>query len=211
MNTARLIWATPDAEALLANIARVSNPANQANPSFAGLIRYMLKHRHWSPFEMVGACVEITTTRDIARQILRHRSFHFQEFSQRYADASVLGDAVIRECRLQDATNRQSSNPCTDEELSEWWEHAQEVIGGVAGLAYREALERGIAKEQARALLPEGLTPSRMYMHGTLRDWLHYVELRSGPETQKEHRAVAQAIARELRDVFPTTFDAFFK
>jgi thymidylate synthase (FAD) len=208
MSTAKLIWVTPDAEALIAHIARVSNPANQDNPEYEKLLRYCIKHQHWSPFEMASACVEINTTRDIGRQILRHRSFSFQEFSQRYAATNVLAESEMRECRLQDSTNRQSSNPTDDEDLKLWWENAQGYVATTAKAAYEMALEKGIAKEQARALLPEGLTPTRMYMSGTLRSWLHYCQLRTGPETQKEHREVAQQVAEALRPHIPTIWQA---
>ena len=207
MSAAKLIHSTPDGDSLVAYMARVSNPDNQDNPESAGLIKYLIKHKHWSPFEMVGACVEINTTRDIARQILRHRSFHFQEFSQRYADASSLGDMVERECRMQDAKNRQNSTECYDEDVEEWWIGAQAIAHQMA-IVYQGALDRGIAKEQARALLPEGLTPSRMYMHGTLRDWIHYIEVRTDPSTQKEHRLIAEEIKQVLSGVYPQVFAA---
>ena len=210
MNIASLVWATPNAEELLAKIARVSNPANQENPSFEGLIKYMIKHHHWSPFEMVSAVVEINTTRDIGRQILRHRSFSFQEFSQRYADATLLPPIGLRECRMQDTKNRQSSIPTNDAALSRDWEYDQRLLYDMAEALYKDALAKGIAKEQARALLPEGLTPTRMYMAGTLRSWLHYLQLRTGPETQKEHRQVAQSIFLALEPSFPVTFPAVF-
>lgn len=208
MNTVKLIHSTPDGDALVAYMARVSNPENQDNPSSDRLIRYLIDHKHWSPFEMVSACVEINTTRDIARQILRHRSFHFQEFSQRYADVSLLGDMVERECRLQDRQNRQNSTPCDDQLLSLFWEDAQGEVWASAKRQYEWALSQGIAKEQARALLPEGLTPSRMYMHGTLRDWIHYLAVRRDPSTQKEHRLIAEQVHQALSAVFPQTFGA---
>jgi len=158
----KLIWATPDGDDLIAYMARVSNPANQNNQSIEGLITYMIKHNHWSPFEMVSACLEIETTRDIGRQILRHRSFSFQEFSQRYADASQLPQAEHRECRIQDTNNRQNSVVSDDDALNEWWEAAQSDVLGEAYELYAMAINKGIAKEQARSLLPEGLTSSRM-------------------------------------------------
>lgn len=204
----KLIHSTPDGDALVAYMARVSNPENQDNPQSAGLIKYLITHKHWSPFEMCGACVEINTTRDIARQILRHRSFHFQEFSQRYADASLLGDMVERECRMQDEKNRQNSIECEDRGLSSRWGDEQMHVWSRAVFAYKDALDKGIAKEQARALLPEGLTPSRMYMHGTLRDWIHYIEVRTDPSTQKEHRLIAEDIKQVLSDVYPQVFAA---
>lgn len=212
MSAVKLIHSTPDGDALVAYMARVSNPENQDNPQSAGLIKYLIKHKHWSPFEMVGACVEINTTRDIARQILRHRSFHFQEFSQRYADASKLGDMVERECRLQDTKNRQNSISIgwaeDDHVLMNAWDKKQEHVWDTAIAGYKWALSQGIAKEQARALLPEGLTPSRMYMHGTLRDWIHYIEVRTDPSTQQEHRWIAEEIKRVLSSVYPQVFAA---
>lgn len=209
MNTVKLIHSTPGGDALIAYMARVSNPENQDNPSSDRLIRYLIDHKHWSPFEMVSACVEINTTRDIARQILRHRAFHFQEFSQRYADASLLGDMVERECRLQDVKNRQNSLGIPDDSPhhAEWARDQQEVWE-LAVANYRYALHRGVAKEQARALLPEGLTPSRLYMHGTLRDWIHYLAVRRDPSTQKEHRLIAEQARQVLSAVFPQTFGA---
>jgi thymidylate synthase (FAD) len=187
---------------LVAYCARVSNPANQLNTETSEkLIRYLIKHAHWSPLEMVSACVEIETTRDIARQILRHRSFSFQEFSQRYAVADLGWEK--KEARLQDTKNRQNSLATEDEMLAVEWERAQKRAIYAAEREYKWALENGIAKEQARAVLPEGLTVSRLYMQGTLRSWLHYIELRSGPETQKEHREIAQACAVALESIFP--------
>lgn len=211
MQAVKLIHSTPDGDALIAYMARVSNPENQDNPESTRLIRYLIDHKHWSPFEMVSACVEINTARDIARQILRHRSFHFQEFSQRYADASLLGDMVERECRLQDVKNRQNSIETDDEVLTGTWPCLQENAWGVCKSAYEQALSMGIAKEQARALLPEGLTPSRMYMHGTLRDWIHYLEVRTDASTQKEHRLIAEQIRSVLSAAFPQTLGAFTK
>lgn len=206
----KLIWITPDAERVIAYCARVSNPANQDNPDATKLLRYCIRNSHWSVFEMAGMCVEINTTRDIGRQILRHRSFHFQEFSGRYQSYDALPDAPLRECRLQDTKNRQNSTPVDDEELEAWWGAAQLRLNGEANRLYQEALKRGIAKEQARALLPEGLTPSRMYMHGTIRDWLHYVDLRSGNGTQKEHMEIAKVISDILRKQVPTIHAAMW-
>ena len=191
-----------NAQELVAYCARVSNPSNQLNTETSEkLIRYLIKHQHWSPLEMVSACLEITTTRDIARQILRHRSFSFQEFSQRYAVADLGWE--FKEARLQDTTNRQNSIKIDDAGLQMNWETQQDYVIAAAEKSYRWALEKGIAKEQARAVLPEGLTVSRLYMQGTLRSWLHYIELRSGPETQKEHREIAQACAEALSNIFP--------
>lgn len=190
-------------EELVAYCARVSNPGNQANHETAPrLLNYLTRNHHWSPFEMAHAVLEITTTRDIARQILRHRSFSFQEFSQRYA--AVQDDAVIREARLQDAKNRQNSVEVDDAELQVWWQEKQQLIASQTQLAYEAALERGIAKEVARAVLPEGLTPSRLYMAGPVRSWIHYIQLRAGNGTQKEHREVAVKCRDELLKVMPS-------
>jgi thymidylate synthase (FAD) len=187
----------------IAYAARVSNPANQNNiQTSEKLVRYLVKHKHWSPLEMVSATLEINTTRDIARQILRHRSFSFQEFSQRYADASQLG-FEIREARLQDIKNRQNSIETSDNELQERWKILQTEFIERTSTLYKWALENGIAKEQARAVLPEGITKSRMYMAGTLRSWVHYIELRSGNGTQKEHREIAMNAAKALEPIFP--------
>jgi thymidylate synthase (FAD) len=193
-----------DAQELIAYCARVSNPSNQLNTETSEkLINYLVKHAHWSPLEMVSACIEIETTRDIARQILRHRSFSFQEFSQRYADPVKDLDFEIREARLQDDKNRQNSVETDDTELKTEWMLAQERVIIEARKAYRWAIENGIAKEQARAVLPEGLTMSRMYMNGTLRSWIHYIELRSANGTQKEHMEIAKACAHVIAEVFP--------
>lgn len=171
-------------EELVAYCARVSNPENQANHSTAPrLLNYLTRNHHWSPFEMAHAVMEIVTTRDVARQILRHRSFSFQEFSQRYA--AVQDEAVIREARLQDVKNRQNSIESDDAELDDWWEHQQRALADNANYTYQRALEKGIAKEVARSVLPEGLTPSRLYMAGTVRSWIHYIQLRAGNGTQK--------------------------
>ena len=187
----------------IAYVARVSNPANQNNNETAEkLVRYLIKNQHWSPLEMVNVCLEIETTRDIARQILRHRSFSFQEFSQRYADASQLGFEV-REARLQDTKNRQNSIETDNDYLKERWENEQLGVQIAAKKAYQWALDNGIAKEQARAVLPEGITMSRMYMNGTLRSWIHYIQLRSANGTQKEHREIALACASEIGIIFP--------
>lgn len=191
------------AEELVAYCARVSNPSNQASHETAPrLLRYLIRNHHWSPFEMVHAVIEVVTTRDIARQILRHRSFSFQEFSQRYA--AVQDDVVLREARLQDAGNRQSSIEVDDVELEIWWQEKQWSIASQARLAYEAALERGIAKEVARAVLPEGLTPSRLYMAGSIRSWIHYIQLRTGNGTQKEHRDIAAKCRDELLSVMPS-------
>jgi len=195
---------------LVAYCARVSNPSNQTNTETSEkLIRYLIKHAHWSPLEMVSACLEIETTRDIARQILRHRSFSFQEFSQRYAVADLGWEK--KEARLQDTKNRQNSIAVDDTTLAIEWERAQKRAIYAAEREYRWALDNGIAKEQARAVLPEGLTVSRLYMQGTVRSWLHYIELRSGPETQKEHRQIAQACAGALESIFPMVSEFLVK
>lgn len=186
---------------LIAYCARVSNPANQTNHETSGrLIQYLMRHKHWSPFEMASMCVEITTTRDIARQILRHRSFSFQEFSQRYSEAARF---TSREARLQDAKNRQSSIDTDDAELREWWATAQWNVASAAKIMYQTAIDKGIAKEVARAVLPEGLTESRLYMHGTVRSWIHYCDVRCDPSTQKEHREIAIACREILFQRFP--------
>ena len=195
-----------DAQELIAYCARVSNPSNQFNTETSEkLIRYLVKHAHWSPLEMVSACVEITTTRDIARQILRHRSFSFQEFSQRYADPVKDLSFVLREARLQDPKNRQNSVETDDERVQREWELRQNNVITEARMAYQWAIDNGIAKEQARAVLPEGLTESRLYMNGTLRSWVHFIELRSGNGTQKEHQLVALACAKAIAAIFPMT------
>ena len=195
-----------DAQELIAYCARVSNPANQLNTDTSEkLIRYLIKHQHWSPLEMVSACMEITTTRDIARQILRHRSFSFQEFSQRYADPTKDLDFVLREARLQDTKNRQNSIETDDIELQERWNAMQQRVIDEAKFVYNWAIKNGIAKEQARAVLPEGNTVSRLYMNGTLRSWIHFIELRSGNGTQKEHMEVARACAEAIAAIFPMT------
>jgi thymidylate synthase (FAD) len=200
-----------DAQELIAYCARVSNPANQFNTETSEkLIRYLIKHAHWSPLEMVSACMEITTTRDIARQILRHRSFSFQEFSQRYANPVDDLNFVTREARLQDTKNRQNSveldlSDPSDRELSRLWQEKQQAVIRAAREAYTWAVTNGIAKEQARAVLPEGNIESRLYMNGTLRSWIHFIELRSGNGTQKEHQSVALACAQAISAIFPMT------
>ena len=193
-----------DAQELIAYCARVSNPTNQLNTeSSEKLIRYLVRHQHWSPLEMVSACCEITTTRDIARQILRHRSFSFQEFSQRYADPTKDLAFVTREARLQDTKNRQNSITTDDTMLQNEWYRAQQRVIYAAQREYEWAIANGIAKEQARAVLPEGLIESRLYMNGTLRSWIHFIELRSGHGTQKEHMEVARACAEVITKIFP--------
>ena len=201
-------WGLTDVQELVAFCARVSNPANQLNTDTSErLIRYLIRHQHWSPLEMVSACLEITTTRDIARQILRHRSFSFQEFSQRYADLTQDLNFVTREARLQDTTNRQNSVAVDDPLLQNEWYRAQQRVIYAAKREYEWAIANGIAKEQARAVLPEGLTESRLYMNGTLRSWIHFIELRSSNGTQREHQLVAQACAEVIAKIFPMASD----
>jgi len=193
-----------DIQDLISYCARVSNPSNQYNTETSEkLLNYLLKHKHFSPFEMVSACMEIETTRDIARQILRHRSFSFQEFSQRYADPTEDLSFEYREARLQDSKNRQNSIENSDQELQAQWERKQAAVIEASVDAYKWAIENGIAKEQARAVLPEGNTCSRMYMNGTLRSWLHYIELRAANGTQKEHMEIAKECAKVISEVFP--------
>lgn len=209
--TTKLVWITPEAEKTIAYCARVSNPSNQDNENIEGLLRYCIRNKHWSIFEMASMCIEINTSRDIARQILRHRSFHFQEFSQRYADVSLLGEMVDREARKQDPANRQNSIPVDPEGfLQLMWERTTIEVWTYAKYHYQSALNQGIAKEVARALLPEGLTRSKMYMSGTLRDWLHYVDIRTGNGTQKEHILIAEQIRAILKEQVPTIYDAMF-
>jgi thymidylate synthase (FAD) len=208
-----------NAQELIAYCARVSNPANQFNTDTSErLIRYLIKHQHWSPLEMVSACCEIVTTRDIARQILRHRSFSFQEFSQRYADPTAeLDEAfVLREARFQDTKNRQNSveldmNNQQQKNLAYDWQRAQQRVLFAVKQEYKWAIDNGIAKEQARAVLPEGLTVSRMYMNGTLRSWIHYMELRAANGTQKEHQQIAVACAQAIAGIFPMAADLIAK
>jgi thymidylate synthase (FAD) len=195
---------SPDLLQMVAYCARVSNPSNQSNEETSEkLVKYLIKHKHWSPLEMVSVCMEIDTTRDIARQILRHRSFSFQEFSQRYADPTKDLSFVTREARMQDKKNRQNSIENLDESINYIWESYQEVIIERCQKAYNWAIEVGIAKEQARAVLPEGLTKSRMYVNGTLRSWIHYIELRSANGTQKEHMDIAKEIGNIIYKIFP--------
>ena len=215
MQVVKLMWATNNIDEQIAYIARVSNPKNQDNKNITGLLQYMIKHGHVSPFEMANVCLEISTTRDIARQILRHRSFSFQEFSQRYQTIDQLGEFEYRECRFQDQKNRQASiepdfKVDKDRQTAYQWEVLQGAIIRKTTEAYMWAIEKGIAKEQARAILPEGMTPSRMYMNGTMRSWIFYLQQRLDISTQKEHREIAQLVLRELRLVAPVTVNAFF-
>jgi thymidylate synthase (FAD) len=209
--------ATPEFEAeglsnlqeLIAYCAKVSNPTNQINSETSErLIKYLIKHQHWSPLEMVNACLEIETTRDIAHQMVRHRSFSFQEFSQRYADPTTMEDwYVMREARLQDTKNRQNSIETKDKELTVEWVKKQEAVQQASESAYEWAISNGIAKEQARVVLPEGMTKTRLYMNGTLRSWVHYIELRGSHGTQKEHMEIAHACAKIIAEVFPLIED----
>lgn len=203
MSQVNLVWVTPDAENLVARMARVSNPANQNNLATAPkLLKYLIENKHWSPFEMVNVCVEIETTRDVARQILRHRSFSFQELSQRYAVSE--GFIQDSQARLQDTKNRQNSLYTDDISLQNWFEGAQRRLVSEAKFLYSAALDKGIAKECARVFLPEGLTVSKMYMNGTLRSWLHYIDIRTDVATQLEHREVAN----QCRDIIFAEFPA---
>lgn len=198
-----------DVQDLIAYAARVSNPTNQMNNETSErLLNYLIKHKHWSPFEMASATMEVETTRDIARQFLRHRSFSFQEFSQRYADPAAMGEQfVLRDARLQDTKNRQNSIPTENAELIHAWDDKQQEVINVAKAAYDWAIENGIAKEQARAVLPEGNTVSRLYANGTIRSWIHYIELRSGHGTQQEHIELAREIGKAIATIFPMTND----
>ncbi len=205
MSAVKVIWSTPEGEDLIAYMARVSAPENQDNKETGPkLVKYLIKHKHWSPLEMVNVCMEIETTRDIARQILRHRSFSFQEFSQRYAVAQGF---VFSDVRMQDSKNRQNSLETDDDYLKNWWNAAQLRVQCEAELVYKRALDKGIAKEVARKLLPEGITMSKMYMNGTLRSWLHYVDIRCDAATQKEHREVAEKCRDELTKLFPNVME----
>ncbi len=209
MSKVTLIHSTPDGDELIAYMARVSNPTNQSNPRSEKLIKYLITHKHWSPFEMVNMCVEINTTRSISAQLLRHRSFSFQEFSQRYSDVNQLGDPILPQVRRQDVSNRQNSIADIQDSEQEAWDiiiknHFDECVG-----LYKAMLIQGVAKECAREVLPLA-SPSRLYMNGTLRSWLHYVELRSGPETQLEHRQIALDIKDLIKSNFPLVFKATF-
>jgi len=204
MSKVKLIWSTPDGENLIAYMARVSNPENQDNKDTAPkLLKYLIDNKHWSPFEMVNVCMEIETTRDIARQMLRHRSFSFQEFSQRYAIAS---EAEFSKPRLQDWKNRQNSIEVEDKELYRYWWSLQQIVLSTSLDAYHQALDNGIAKEVARKVLPEGIMLSRLYMNGTLRSWLHYLDVRCDKATQKEHREVADKCRVVIESLFPSLF-----
>jgi len=203
VSQAKLVWATPDGDKLLGYIARVSNPKAGKDTPFKGLLKYLIRKKHWSPFSMVNVCVEVECARDVSRQITRHKSMDFQEFSGRYAAyLELLGP---RDARLQDETNRQNSLFVDlDSELNVWWLRAQRMIIRITEKVYNEALKRGIAKEVARTILPEGLVPTRMFINGTLRSWIHYFELRCDPATQKEHRELAEKIREIVLAEFPT-------
>lgn len=210
MSICKLQWATPDIDKQIMFMARVSNVAGQDSEK-TRLLYYCMEEGHVSPFDMANVCIEVTTWRDISRQILRHSSFKFQEFSQRYADVSDLPDLGPRECRLQDTKNRQNSIYIdSDNELTKAWNDLQSYIQDICIGSYKDALEQNIAKEVARTLLPEGLTTTRLYMNGTMRSWIFYLKQRLHPSTQKEHREVAQQCLDILRDVAPITIDAFF-
>lgn len=206
--SAALKWITPDAQAVIVDCARVSSNPDAAKRPDADLLRYLIRNRHWSPLEMASACIEISTTRDIARQLLRHRSFSFQEFSQRYQAVEVLDPVRLRDARMQHPTNRQSSLPCPDQATADWWAQRQLEVRHEAAMAYRVALDRGIAKEVARAVLPEGLTASRLFMAGTVRSWVHFLQVRLDPTAQAEVREVAADVARVLRRHMPVIFEA---
>lgn len=214
MNTVKLQWATPNIDKEIMYMARVSNPDGQDSDK-TRLLYYCMEEGHVSPFDMANVCMEVNTTRDIARQILRHKSFFFQEFSQRYADVNKLGEFTIRECRMQDMKNRQNSIEIDEQDdddfliAREWYARQNEIVG-LVDEHYQWALKAGIAKEQARAMLPEGLTRSRVYMNGTLRSWIFYLKQRLHVSTQKEHRLVAKDALAKLREVAPITMDAFF-
>lgn len=210
MTHTKLIWATPETDKLLAYIARVSNPEGQANQSIEGLLRYMEREGHVSPFTMANMCVEVNTTRAIARQMLRHWTLAVQEFSQRYADVGLLGEFTILECRMQDTANRQNSLECDDTDVAAWFKEQQEAHINDSLDRYTSALSLGIAKEQARCFLPEGNTPSRLYFNGNLRSWIHYLRSRLHPATQKEHREIAKELSAHFQAVAPVTHEAFF-
>ena len=206
MSSVNLVWITPNAEEVIGYCARVSNPANQENPDVANLLRYCVRNSHWSVFEMASACIEINAPRDISRQILRHRSFSFQEFSQRYADVSKLPFTGYREARLQDTKNRQNSLETDNQHLVQAWEDRQEALLMAIDSHYKWALANGIAKECSRVILPEGLTPSRVYMSGTIRSWIHFCNVRQGNGTQKEHIEIANKIHAVLSKELPIIF-----
>jgi len=202
----KLVWITPETDKTIAYLARVSNPKATPEDPADKLIAYLIKHKHWSPFEMANACVEIETTRDISRQIIRHRSLHFQELSQRYTEAPE--DPEFSDARLQDHKNRQNSIPTDDRVITSGWSAIQRTVWNCCWASYQAALKLGVAKELARKLLPEGLTKTRMYANGTIRDWLHYISVRTDPTTQLEHRLVAQRILQALEEQCPSIINA---
>jgi thymidylate synthase (FAD) len=205
-----LIWVTPNAQDIILECARVSAPPDQKSNSGTKLLKYLMKNKHWSPFEMADMCVEIWTTRDIAHQIIRHRSFSYQEFSQRYQDVEKIQHvAITREARLQDTKNRQNSFQTEDMEIISRWDQIQKDVWQLSSTLYQEALQMGIAKEQARAVLPEGLTQTRIYMKGSMRSWIHYCQVRTDPTAQKEHRKVAERIREILVEQLPEIKDLF--
>ena len=208
MSTVTLEWVTPNGEATLARIARVSNVAGQLNPKFVRLLSYLIRNKHWSPFEMVGMCVCIDTVRDVSHQLIRHRSFRWQEFSGRYADNTDIGELLLRPARMQDTENRQNSLPCTDSSTRVEWIARMRNAAQLAQETYDWGIQNGIAKEVARAVLPEGMTQTRVYMHGTVRDFLHYCLVRCDPSTQLEHREVAEGIRDIIAVEFPNTHAA---
>lgn len=210
MHHAEMNWITPDAQAKIVHDARVSSDPEIANGPDKKLLNYLIRHNHWSPFEMANMNLTIYTTRDIGRQILRHRSFHFQEFSQRYADVSILGNMVTREARMKHPTNRQMSLECSDKKLSQEWMFSQEGVAMRAMEHYEKALKAGIAKEVARAILPEGMTPSKMHMNGTIRDWMFFIRVRTDPTAQKEVRMVADSAKKIFDREMPVISAAFF-
>lgn len=207
-HSVELNWVTPNAEQVLVDDARISNPGSEGKPPHT-LIDYLIRNQHWSPFEMVNMSVKVTTTRDIGRQLLRHWTIRPQEFSQRYADIRLIAEsAVLRECRLQHPTNRQSSLPCDDEKLNLWWEETQREVWEFAVKQYGRALDRGIAKEVARVLMPEGMTPTVMKFNGNLRSWIHFYQLRSGHGTQSEATQIAMQIGDLMHEHFPNVMRA---
>lgn len=207
-HTAELNWITPNAQERIVYNARVSSDPDVASRPDEDLIAYTVRNKHWSCFEQANMCLTIDTTRDIGRQILRHRSFHFQEFSQRYQDVSILGDAVLREARMQHPKNRQMSLECEDAIIGQWWTFNSAISNDVAIGIYHDALSRGIAKEVARAILPEGMTRSKMHMNGTVRDWVHFIDVRSDVTAQKEVRLVAESARAIFAENMPTIADA---
>ena len=209
MSEVNMVWATPKADQMIGYMARVSNPNASPDDDVSKLIAYLIRHRHWSPFDMANLCLEIVTERDVSRQIIRHSSFKFQEFSQRYAAVDSLPRVKNRAARMQDHKNRQKSIPCRDPDVASWWDREQNRVRAAADAVYAEALEMGIAKEVARSILPEGLTPTKMYVNGTIRSWLHFCDLRRGNGTQKETIEIADKCYAILTDILPDTVAAW--